>query len=143
MILRNNTPAHTYQQIDDMNGDAVVNASDFTLYRPSIGTVLPSLSPQLAAGGEGSGSSTVLSAAQVDPVLRQAIHQWALAGLPAQDVARMQRVSVQITDLPAGYLGETAIDGTTIYLSTDTAGYGWFVGTTSGESTKFNASGAI
>ena len=142
ILLRNDTPASAYQQFYDMNGDGAVNTADFTLYRPRIGTVLPGLSPQLAAGGEGPGNSTMLSAGQVAPVLRLAIQEWALAGLPAQDLARLQRVSVQITDLPAGYLGETAIDGTTIYLSADAAGYGWFVGTTSGRSTEPTPSAA-
>ena len=131
IILNNYTPAHAYNVFYDFNGDGVVSSTDFTLYRPKIGTVLPALlPPQLAAGGEGPGGGALLTTAEVIPVLTAAIDQWATAGLSAQDVARLHSVTVQITDLPAGYLGGTAIDGTTIYLSTaDAAGYGWFIST--------------
>ena len=113
LILRNTTPAHAYNMIYDMNGDGAVNTADFNLYRPRIGTVLPGLSPQLATGGEGPDGSPMLTPAQVTPVLQEAIHQWAVAGLPAQELARLRGVSVQIAKLPAGFLGETEIDGTT------------------------------
>ena len=136
LILRNTTPAHAYQINYDLNGDGAVNTTDFNLYRSRIGTVLPGLSAQLAAGGEGPGNSALLSPGQLAPVLKAAIHQWAAAGLPAQDVARLRGVSIQIANLPAGYLGETQIDGTTIYLSADAAGYGWFVDTTPVASAK-------
>jgi hypothetical protein len=43
LILHNETPAHPYQVFYDMNGDNAVNALDFNLYRPKIGTVLPPL----------------------------------------------------------------------------------------------------
>lgn len=51
LILYNPTPAHPYSIFYDLNGDGAVNSTDFVLYRPLIGTVLPSLPPQLAAGG--------------------------------------------------------------------------------------------
>ena len=41
LILHNETPAHVYQLIYDVNGDGAVNTLDFSLYRPKIGTVLP------------------------------------------------------------------------------------------------------
>jgi hypothetical protein len=126
LILNNQTPAHTYNVFDDMNGDNAVNTSDFTLYRPQIGTTLPKLPPpQLAAGGEGPGSTAVLTPNELTPVLAAAIAEWTAAGLPAQDVSRLRQVTVRISDLPAGYLGASAIGGTTIYLSIDAAGYGW------------------
>ena len=50
-ILYGQTPANAYNEIYDMNGDGAVNTADFTLYRPTIGTVLPSSPPQLAAQG--------------------------------------------------------------------------------------------
>ena len=39
----------------------------------------------------------------------------------------LQHVTVQITSLPTGYLGTTAIGGSIVYLSADAAGYGWSV----------------
>jgi uncharacterized protein YjdB len=41
LILRNETPAHAYNVIYDVNGDGDDNTLDFTMYRPNIGTVLP------------------------------------------------------------------------------------------------------
>ncbi|HKM56247.1 MAG TPA: Ig-like domain-containing protein, partial [Isosphaeraceae bacterium] len=126
-ILYNETPVHAYQAIYDLNGDGAVNATDFTLYRPFIGTVLPGLSPQLAAGGAGPGGAASLTPNELAPVLTEAIDEWAAAGLPARDVARLRGDTVQITTLPVGYLGATAIGGTTVYLSADADGYGWFI----------------
>ncbi len=127
LILANPTPAHAYNVFYDFNGDGVVNMTDFTLYRPFIGTTLPALPQQLAAGGEGPGGAALLTTNELAPVLSAAIHDWAAAGLPAQDVALLQQVTVQITNLPSGYLGTTAIGGTIVYLSADAAGYGWFI----------------
>ena len=62
-------------------------------------------------------------------MLEAAIDDWAAAGLPAQDVARLHDVTVQITNLPAGYLGGTAVGGNIIYLSADADGYGWSIAT--------------
>jgi Bacterial Ig-like domain (group 3)/Dockerin type I domain len=137
LILRNFTPAHAYNVFDDLNGDGAVNMTDFDLYRPQIGTVLPELQPQLAIGGIGPGGAALLTTDELAPVLTAAIEDWAAAGLPAQDVARLRGVSAQITDLPAGYLGAAAIDGNTIYLSADADGYGWFIDTTAGRSSAF------
>jgi hypothetical protein len=127
LILNNTTPAHAYQAAYDFNGDGVVSSTDFTLYRPFIGTVLPSLPPQLAAGGEGSGNVPLLTSDELAPVLAEAVYDWAAAGLRETEVARLEHVSAQIVALPAGYLGGAAIGGDSIYLSADAAGNGWFV----------------
>ncbi len=127
LILNNETPAHPYNVFYDMNGDGAVTTADFTLYRPRIGTVLPKLPPlQLAAGGEGPGGAAPLTQSELAPVLAAAIADWAAAGLPARDVARLRGVAFEITELPAGYLGDTAIGGSTVYLSADASGWGWF-----------------
>ena len=128
LILNNPTASHTYQVFDDMNGDGAVGTADFTTYRPKIGTVLPGTWPQLAAGGEGPGGLPRLTQAQLAPALSAAIRSWAAAGLPAREVALLRGARVEITALPAGVLGETALGGTTIELSADAAGYGWYVG---------------
>ena len=127
LILQNTTPTHPYQQIYDFNGDGAVNATDFTLYRPFIGTVLPGLPQQLAAGGEGPGSADVLTQGELSAILPAAINEWAAVGLPAANVARLQSVTAEIATLPPSYLGAAAIGASTIYLSADAAGYGWFV----------------
>ena len=129
LILNNTTPVHSYQIFDDMNGDGAVSMADFTTYRPKIATSLPVLSPQLATGGEGPGGAPLLTQAELAPVLSAAIQRWAAAGLPTQDVALLRGVSIEITDLQAGYLGSTDLGSKTIELSADAAGYGWFTNT--------------
>ena len=127
LILYNPTPAHPYNVFYDINGDGVVNKADFVLYRPFIGTVLPSLPPQLAAGGEGPGGAVQLTRDELAPIVTEAVKEWAAAGLPAADVARLEGVTATIAALPAGYLGGASLGGNTIYLSADAAGYGWFI----------------
>ncbi|HEX4607562.1 MAG TPA: Ig-like domain-containing protein, partial [Urbifossiella sp.] len=127
LILNNQTPAHAYQSAYDFDGNGAVNTTDFNLYRPRIGTVLPTLPPQLAAGGPGPGGAPAITSAEVGPVLAAAVDEWAASGISAADVARLRGVHVQVTVLPAGYLGGTPIGGDTVYLSADAAGYGWFV----------------
>ncbi len=137
LILGNTTPAHAYNVFRDMNGDGSVTTTDFTLYRPYIGTTLPNLPPQLAAGGEGPGGVPLLSQAELAPVLAAAINAWADAGLSASDVALLHAVTVQITTLPTGYLGGTALGSTTVALSADAAGWGWFIDPTPGPDAAF------
>ncbi len=127
LILDNETPAHAYKAIYDMNGDGSVTTADFTLYRPKIGTVLPSLSAQLAAQGPGPGDVAPLTPDALAPVLDVAIEDWASAGLPAQDVARLHDVTVLITTLSPGYLGGTIVGGNTVELSANADGYGWSI----------------
>lgn len=127
LILYNTTPAHPYDVFYDFNGDGAVNMTDFVLYRPLIGTILPSLPPQLAAGGEGPGNADRLTQAELTSILPEAIEEWAAARLPAAEIARMDGVTAKITALPPGYLGGAPIGGSVIYLSPDAAGYGWFV----------------
>jgi plastocyanin len=129
LILNNTTPTHAYNMFDDMNGDGSVNTTDFNLYRPNIGTTLPSPPPQLAAGGVGPGGAASITTSDVAPVLQEAIAEWADVGLPAQDLARLRGVTVEITDLPAGYLGITSIGSSTIELSRNADGFGWFSST--------------
>ncbi len=137
LILRNSTPAHDYQVSYDMNGDAAANTADFVLYRPRIGTQLPGLPPQLVAGGVGLGGVARLTTDELAPVLKTAIDRWAAAGISTENVARLREVQIQIADLPAGYLGGTVIGGTTIYISADAAGHGWYVDSTTGTNSSF------
>ena len=126
LVLNQTTPAHTYNLNNDMNGDGVVTTADFTLYRPAIGSTLPAPPPQLVAGGEGPGAPPISVKALV-PILDEAIAAWAASGISPRDLARLRTVGVQLADLPAGYLGATAIGGTTIEISPDADGYGWSV----------------
>jgi hypothetical protein len=117
-----------------MNGDGSVNMTDFTLYRPYIGTVLATIpTAQIAADGEGHGATFLLSQGELAPVFQQAISIWA-ARLPAQEAALLHEIHAQVVMLPAGYLGTAAIGGDTIYISADAAGHGWTTSPTRGDS---------
>jgi autotransporter-associated beta strand protein len=61
-ILRSYTPANPYNIFDDLNGDGVVNVADFNLYRPQIGTVLPTVATPSFTGGGASGGAIVATA---------------------------------------------------------------------------------
>ena len=135
LILRDFTPANPYNIFYDMNGDGAVNMTDFDIYRPQIGTALPGVSPSWPS-------------VEKDPAVsrRSRRTNWPLCWRPRlmngpRPDCRLKTwpscgaSKSQITDLPAGYLGSTAIGGTTIYISADADGYGWFVGATSGNST--------
>jgi hypothetical protein len=112
-----------------MNGNGLVNEADSSICRSRAGSVLPKLPPpQMAAGGEGPGGAALLTPAELAPVVTEAITEWAAAGLPARDIAKLRQTTVRITDLPAGYLGAASIGGSTIELSADAAGYGWYTG---------------
>jgi hypothetical protein len=126
LILNTTTPSHAYNPFEDLNGDGAVNTSDFILDRSEIGTTLPGLPTQLAAGGVGPGGVALLTTAEVAPILAEAIDLWAASGISGHDLTLLKKASVQITELPAGYLGETAIGGETIYLSSNADGFGWF-----------------
>ena len=115
-----------YSPFYDMNGDGVVNASDVLTMRGDLGTTLPNvLVAQLAAGGEASGSAAQVTNAELAPVLAAAVANWTAAGIPAQDVALLHQVIAVVAELPAGWLGGTAIGGHVIYVSPDAAGFGW------------------
>jgi hypothetical protein len=135
-ILRNFTPAHSYQAFYDMNGDGSIDRTDFNIYRPFIGTTLPPL-PQLAAGGEGPGGAAPLTQQELAPILTAAVQRWSTTGLPVPDVQRLESVTAQVADLPSRYLGGAALGASTIYLSPDAAGYGWFIDPTPWTNTAF------
>jgi hypothetical protein len=76
-------------------------------------------------------------------VLPEATARWAAAGLSASDLARLRATSVQVTDLPDGYLGAAALNGTVISLDDDAAGHGWFVDPTPADDSEFTVNTAV
>jgi len=60
--------------------------------------------------------------------------QWAAAD-GSQVLATLADAKVEIADLPAGMLGETA--GNTVLIDRDAAGYGWFVDPTPNDNSEF------
>jgi hypothetical protein len=85
-------------------------------------------SPELLAGAPLIGSHAhKLTQKQLDRVVAEAIQLWAATGLSAAQVSALQHVHFVIADLPGGMLGEEA--GSTIYIDSTAAGYGWSLGT--------------
>ena len=80
---------------------------------------------QFAAGGVGPGNVAALTNAELQPVLSQAIADWAAAGA---NVSALQNVNVQIGALNDNLIGWTS--GNTITLDPTADGWGWSTGGT-------------
>src|SRR5262249_31397378 len=93
-----------------------------------------------ASGGVESASNIAgemhLSQSQLDGMVAVAISYWAAAGLSAAQIAYLQSVQYDIGDLMGGWLGASTPGHVTI--STDAAGYGWFVDPTPRDSSEFS-----
>ncbi len=81
-----------------------------------------------------SGGAQLLSESQLQPIVTAAERQWAVAD-GSQVLATLADAKVEIADLPAGMLGETA--GNTVLIDRDAAGYGWFVDPTPNNNSAF------
>jgi hypothetical protein len=79
-----------------------------------------------------------LTAADLTPILAEALHRLANAGLNVLAVANAR---IQVVDLPGNLLGEAIAATNTIYLDNDAAGNGWFVDPTPAKDEEFVASG--
>ena len=87
--------------------------------------------------GEASGASaaSVLTPAELAPVLQAAIERIEAVCLP-ELAASLQQVTVEIVDLPGDWLGR-ASDGRRVQIDKDAAGYGWFVDATPRDDAEF------
>jgi Ca2+-binding RTX toxin-like protein len=96
-----------------------------------------SQSTLLASRGENSDSHNVvkLTESEASAMLQAAIARWADAGLSATNVARLQSVTLEIADLPAGQLA--TVSSSKITLDETAAGYGWFFDTTPSDDNEF------
>jgi hypothetical protein len=92
----------------------------------------PLLPAQFAAGGRGPGDVAALTDAQLEPVLRQAVADWAARGA---DAARLGSVPVRVGHLDGALVGWTAADGIT--LDAEAAGWGWYADPTPGDAGAF------
>ncbi len=102
------------------------NTSEFS--SPAF-VITAALMAPAAAEGE---AVDLLTDAQLQPVVTQAIAVWQAAGLDAARVAALQSLSVTVADLPGAYLGWATAD--TITIDADAAGYGWQTGSPAAES---------
>ena len=97
----------------------------------------PPATPQMAANGQGPGSSEVLTMDALAPLLAVAIAHWAAAGASAAQIAQMQNAQIRIADLPnSGFLANSDEHGITI--DSNGAGWGWFVDPTPANNSEFD-----
>jgi hypothetical protein len=80
-----------------------------------------------AAGGAVIGGTAVqsLSYATLQPVVNQAIENWALAGADASQLNALSQIDVHVANLSGSYLGMASASSNLIWIDVDAAGYGW------------------
>jgi FtsP/CotA-like multicopper oxidase with cupredoxin domain len=106
-------------------------------WKPVIGD-WDTVAPLLAAGGEVAGAQGVaaLTRADLQPIISQAIADWASAGVA---VDLLNALDFAIADLPGAQVG-LAGSGR-ILLDLDAAGHGWFVDPTPAANEEFRQAG--
>jgi hypothetical protein len=84
---------------------------------------------QLVAGGENPTGANVapLTAAELRPVVQEAIARWAAAGIDPARLSVLSQVAVGIAEFPGPWLG-MAFPGA-IWIDQNAAGYGWYLPT--------------
>ena len=80
-------------------------------------------------------SALKLSATELELMTREAIARWADFGLSAADLASMQTISTQITDLPDGELAR--IKKGVLEIDDKAAGFGWYFDPTPADDSEF------
>jgi hypothetical protein len=130
---KNNNNAVVY----DTQPGAAVNAAPTTPL--GGGRIQVHTNAQLVAGGAnpGGGSVPLLTAAELQPVVQEAIALWATAGIDAARLSALSRVAVGVAEFPGPWLG-MAFPGA-IWIDQDAAGYGWFVDPTPAGNEEFRA----
>ncbi len=76
-----------------------------------------------------------LSPSELELMTNEAIARWADFGLPPGDLARMQTISTQITDLPHGELARIKKD--VIDIDDTAAGFGWYFDAAPADDSEF------
>ena len=90
-----------------------------------------------AARGENIGQQNVakLTQAEVSAMVQAAIARWSEAGLSAKSLAKLQALTFEIADLPAGQLATAT--SSKITLDETAAGHGWFFDVTPSDDNEF------
>ncbi len=115
------------------NGSSSFDNVTFKTDDPAFRTLLASAQPDASVAGGGSN----LTAENLDAIVDAAIIRLGNAyGLDAGQLALLDGVNLQIADLGGLILGETI--GTTVFIDTDAAGYGWFIDTTPNDDREFS-----
>jgi N-acetylneuraminic acid mutarotase len=95
------------------------------------------ITPQLAAGFPASGTETQRLAdyAKLSDLINSAVDAWTDVRISSMQVGRLDAFDWQVTDLPGRMLG--AVDGRTLLLDRDAAGFGWYVDLTPWQHEEF------
>jgi photosystem II stability/assembly factor-like uncharacterized protein len=126
------------------NGDADL-AFDYGVpggaWLPIVGDWSGAGSPLLAAGGVVSAAEDAIPLTQtdLDPIVAQAIADWADFGLATDQLEALVTVRFVSIDFSGAQLGLAERD--TIFLDINAAGHGWFVDPTPGADEEFHAIG--
>ncbi len=89
--------------------------------------VTADLLPQLVNGG-----------GDINAILDEAVTRWQASGLDEAQLAALDTVTIEVTDLDGPVLGYA--DGSHIVLDADAAGMGWFIDATPWEDSEFTGS---
>src|SRR5262249_52995287 len=93
----------------------------------------------LASAAPATSSSQVLSQADLQPLVNEAIARWEATGLTAAQVDLLRSVSIRIADLGGTTLGLES--GNVITIDDNAAGWGWFIDTTPSDDSEFRLPG--
>jgi PKD repeat protein len=81
----------------------------------------------------------LVTAELLEPIVEEAVSRWANYGIGSKGIRTLQDVEFQIADLDGSTTGLTL--GSTVWLDTDAAGYGWFVDETPWDDAEFGTVG--
>ena len=85
----------------------------------TITTTVTEIRPQLAVSRGPNVGVVPLTQAQLNAADAAAIREWAAAGLPAADLARMKAATADIVDLSGDHLGAAMLNGNEFAIDSD------------------------
>jgi cytochrome c2 len=88
-----------------------------------------------STGQDTTGVENHLTQSELNSVIQSAIDHWAATGLSATQIAVLQQVTYDVADITPGWLGASTSGH--VAISTDAAGYGWFIDPTPADNAEF------
>ncbi|MCZ6771786.1 MAG: proprotein convertase P-domain-containing protein, partial [Proteobacteria bacterium] len=121
----------TLEITDDKKNEAgTLNSWSLTI---EWGTPLTAAAPAESVSAE---AAPILTTAELDPIVNEAIRRWSGSGLlDAEQLQALATIEFEISSLAGATLGLTTAD--TIVIDVDAAGYGWYVDPTPADDLEF------